>query len=92
MSFFSVVNIVGLVLCIVAMRQSKRAGQKNGFALAGMIISLAGIVIVVGIIAFIAPTLIAAGQECARLGNGTHIVGNSVYTCSPTGFNVSPRH
>jgi hypothetical protein len=65
-----------------------RAGQKNGFALAGMIISIAGILFCGGIIALIAPPLIQAGQECARLGDGTHVVGNSTYTCTPTSFNV----
>jgi hypothetical protein len=90
-SFVGVLNIAGLIVCIVALRQSRRAHQKNGFALAGMIIAIAGILAFVAIIAFVVPTLIHAGQECARLGNGTHVVGNAVYTCTPTSFNVSTR-
>ena len=55
---------------------------------AGMIISIVGILFCGGIIALIAPPLIHAGQECARLGDGTHVIGNSTYTCTPTSFNV----
>jgi uncharacterized membrane protein len=91
MSFFAMVNIVGLVLCIVALRQSKRAGHKNGFALAGLVLSIVGILALGIIVSLIAPTLIHAAQDCARLGTGTHIVGNSVLTCSPTEVLVSPH-
>lgn len=70
------------------MVKSQRAGQKNGFGLAGIIISIAGILFCGGIIALVAPPLIQAGQECARLGDGTHVIGKSTYTCTPTSFNV----
>ena len=88
LSFVGFIDVVGLVICIIAMVKSKRADQKNGFALAGMIISIVGILFCGGIIALIAPPLIHAGQECARLGDGTHVIGNSTYTCTPTSFNV----
>jgi hypothetical protein len=88
LSFVGFIDVVGLIICIIAMVKSKRADQKNGFALAGMIISIVGILFCGGIIALIAPPLIHAGQECARLGDGTHVIGNSTYTCTPTSFNV----
>ena len=88
LSFVGFIDVVGLIVCIIAMVKSKRADQKNGFALAGMIISIVGILFCGGIIALIAPPLIHAGQECARLGDGTHVIGNSTYTCTPTSFNV----
>ena len=88
LSFFWFIDIAGLIISIVAMVQSKRAGHKNGFALAGTIISIAGILVSAGVIALVVPALINAGQECARLGDGTHVVGNSTYTCTPTSFNV----
>ena len=89
MSFFAFFDVAGLVISIVAMVKSNRAGQKNGFALAGIIISIVGILFWGGIIALSVPTLIHAGEECARLGDGTHVIGNSTYTCTPTSFNVS---
>ena len=89
MSFFAFIDIAGLIICIVAMVKSKRAGHKNGFALAGIIISIVGILFIGGIVALTVPTLIQAGQECARLGVGIHVVGHSTYTCTPTSFYVS---
>ncbi len=88
LSFVGFVDIAGLVISIIALVQSKRAGRKNGFALAGIIISIAGILFCGGIIALIAPPLIHAGQTCVRLGDGVHVIGNSTYTCTPTSFNV----
>ncbi|BDV30222.1 DUF4190 domain-containing protein [Microbacterium terricola] len=50
LSFF--VQLVALILGIVALVQSRKAGQKNGFAVAAIIIS--SVLIVVGIIVTIA--------------------------------------
>lgn len=89
LSFVWIVDVAGLIISIIAMAKSKRAGQKNGFALAGIIISIAGILVFSGVVALVTPPLVQAAQECARLGNGIHVVGNSTYTCTPTSFNVS---
>jgi hypothetical protein len=88
-SFVTPFNIAGLVLCIVALVKSRRAGQKYGLALAGIIIAVVGILLSILIISVIAPILIDVVQTCARLGNGVHVIGNSVYTCTPTSSNVS---
>lgn len=56
LSFF--VNLVGLILGIVALSQSRKVGQKNGFAVAAIVIS--SISIVIGIIVAIA-LIVAAG-------------------------------
>ncbi|MDQ1609605.1 MAG: hypothetical protein QOE16_2337 [Microbacteriaceae bacterium] len=84
LSFVFPLDIVGLVLCIVALVQSRHAGHKNGFALAGLIISLAGIVFSAAILAFLIPSMVDLFQTCGRLGNGVHHVGNAIYTCTPT--------
>ena len=89
LSFVGLVDIAGLIICIVAIVQSRRAGEKNGFALAGIIIAIVGILLTAAIVALTVPLLVHAGQECARLGNGTHVIGNSTYTCTPTSFNVT---
>ena len=86
LSFIGFIDIAGLVISIIAMVKSKRAGQKNGFALAGIIISIAGILFCGGIIAVIAPSLVHTAQMCAQLGNGVHVIGNTTYTCTPTSF------
>jgi hypothetical protein len=80
---------VGLILSIVAKVQSSRAGVKNGLATAGIIL---GVIFtiggVIGIVAF-GVAIGGAAAECAKLGNGTHIVGNSTYRCEPGSVNVS---
>jgi hypothetical protein len=46
------IHIVGLILGIIALQQSKKAGFKNGLALAGVIVGAAGLVLVVLYILF----------------------------------------
>jgi hypothetical protein len=89
MSFIGFIDVAGLIISIVAMVKSRRAGQKNGFALAGIIISIVGILFCGGMLALIVPPLVQAAQECARLGDGEHVVGNATYICTPTGFSVT---
>jgi hypothetical protein len=60
--------LVGLILGIVAMVQSKKAGRKNGFALAGIIIGAVLVVIsIIGLIVLFAFLAAVAGaaQQCA---------------------------
>ena len=87
LSFVFPLDIAGLVLCIVALIQSRRAGQKNGFALAGLIISLVGILFSAAILVILIPAMVDLFQTCGRLGNGVHQVGNAIYTCTPTSAN-----
>lgn len=88
LSFFFVLNLGGLVVSIIALVQSKRAGLGNGFAVAGITISIVGILFSGGILAVLIPSSVALFQECAKLGTGTHVVGNATYTCTPTSANV----
>lgn len=61
-----VANIVGLIVSIIALNKSKKAGFKNGPALAGIIISIVSIVItaiVVGLLIAAAVAGVGALQE-----------------------------
>ncbi|MGJ4844139.1 DUF4190 domain-containing protein [Leifsonia sp. Le1] len=89
LSFFFLLNIVGLVLSIVGLVQSRRAGNRNGLAVAGIIIAAVGIAVTGLIVALVVPAFVDAAQTCARLGDGVHVVGNATYTCTPTSFYVS---
>ena len=76
---------IGLVLSIVALVQSRKAGAKNGFALAGIIIGIIGtIIIVISIIAIVALAG-AAGEAfnevCGQLGSGVHEQDGVTFTC-----------
>ena len=86
LSFFLILNIAGLIVSIVGMVKARKAGVSNGFAVAGLVISIVSILFTGGIAAALVPALVHAGQECAALGNGTHVVGNTTYVCSPTSF------
>ncbi len=84
LSTFFPANIAGLVLCAISLARSRRAGAKNGLALAGLIVAIVGIVFSAVVLAFLIPVGVDLFQTCARLGNGVHHVGTAVYTCTPT--------
>lgn len=89
LSFLAIVNIAGLIISIIALVRSKRAGFRNRFALAGTVISSIGVIITILVTSFAVSTLVGAAQTCARLGDGVHTIGSSTYTCTPTSFYVS---
>ena len=72
---------VGLVVSIIAYRRSKKAGYKNGIALAGIVVG--AVVTAIYVVGFtlggIAIGSVAA--KCAELGPGTHQVDGTTYTC-----------
>ncbi|WP_435527093.1 DUF4190 domain-containing protein [Microbacterium aurantiacum] len=82
LSFF--VQLVALILGIVALVQSRKAGVKNGWALAAIIVS--SVLIVVGIIvAIIVVTVVFGGiaAACNELGPGVwELEGGGTITCN----------
>jgi hypothetical protein len=71
LAFF--VQLVALILGIIALVQSKRAGYKNTPAVWAIIVS--SVLMVVGIIiaiAIIGSLVTAAAELCAQYGTGTH--------------------
>ncbi|QAY73025.1 DUF4190 domain-containing protein [Agromyces protaetiae] len=72
--------VVGLVLSIVALVQSRNPKWHNGFALAGVIVSSIVLLVVAAIIVAAIPAM----QTCAELGDGVHVVGDVTYTCGST--------
>lgn len=79
LSILGPLSIVGLILSIVALVQSRRAGFKNGFALAGIIIAAVMIVVGLALIIFGFTTLL---DTCAELGSGVHERNGVTYTCN----------
>lgn len=75
------VGLVGLILGIVGLNKSKKAGQKNGLAIAGIIIGAINLVVVTLIIIFTTLGAIALVSKCNELGSGTHIQNGVTYTC-----------
>lgn len=92
LSLFAILNFAGLIISIVALIRSKRAGFRNRFALAGVVIAGIGVLATLIIVAIAAGALVDAAQTCARLGDGVHVIGNATYSCAPGSFYVSyPR-
>ena len=79
LSFFTA--LVGLVVSIVALRRSRRAGFTNGFALAGTIVGGLGTLAVVVVVVVGGVTLGGVAAKCQELGLGTHTVDGVTYTC-----------
>jgi hypothetical protein len=67
--FCGLPSIVGMVLGMVALGETKRTGQKGrGLALAGIIIGAVVIVVVVGAVILF---LVAASDECGLVNHHT---------------------
>ncbi len=80
LSFFTA--IIGLIVSIVALRKSKKAGFKNTPALIGIIVGVLSTVVavIIGIVSIIAVTAVLS--QCAQLGPGVHEVNGTTITCS----------
>jgi F0F1-type ATP synthase membrane subunit c/vacuolar-type H+-ATPase subunit K len=79
LSFFTA--IIGLIISIVALRKSKKAGFKNTPALIGIIVGILStiVAIIIGIVSVVAIT--AVMSQCAQLGPGVHDVNGVTVTC-----------
>jgi hypothetical protein len=73
------ISAVGLILSIIALVQSRKAGMKNKLALAGVII---GAVITLLGLAFFVFLFTSLFQVCSELGNGVHRQNGITYTCN----------
>jgi hypothetical protein len=77
-----VMSIAGIIVSAVGLHESKVAGQKNPFAVAGLAVSIVFTVaqilaVILGIVLFA-----VLWNTCGGLGNGVHIMQNgSTITC-----------
>jgi len=79
------VHLIGIIVGFVGLNKSKKAGQKNGFAVAGIIVGFIGLVVVtaitIGVIGGGAAIFGVMNQTCAELGSGVWDVDGVTYTC-----------
>ncbi len=80
LSFFTA--IIGLIISIVALRKSKKAGFKNTPALIGIIVGILSTVVAIIIAAVSIIAVTAVLSQCAQLGPGVHEVNGTTFTCS----------
>ncbi|MBX9718828.1 MAG: DUF4190 domain-containing protein [Microbacteriaceae bacterium] len=78
-------QLIGIILGFVALGQSKKAGQKNGFALAAIIIGFIGLVLFLIFIvaggALFGSLFGGLTQVCSELGSGVWEIDGVTYTC-----------
>ncbi len=77
-------GLIGLILGIIGLNKSKKAGQSNGLALAGIIIGAINIVVVSIVVAVFATAAVTLVNKCNELGSGTHVISGVTYTCGST--------
>lgn len=79
------IHLIGIILGFVGLSQSKKAGQKNGFAIAGIIIGFIGMALL--LLFLVAGGTLFAGlfgglaQVCTELGTGVWEIDGVTYTC-----------
>jgi hypothetical protein len=76
------IPLAGLILGIIAKGKSKKAGHKNGLALAGIIVSIIAMFAQLAIGAIMVVGLLAISAKCKDLGPGTHYDNGTTFTCS----------
>jgi len=76
-------GLIGLIIGIVGLKKSKKAGHGNGLALAGIIIGSLNVVVGLIIGAVILTAAMALVAQCADLGVGTHVLASgTTITCN----------
>jgi hypothetical protein len=73
---------MGVASLIIAKGKSKKAGFKNSLALAGIIISIVGMVVQLIFGALFLVGILATVQKCKDLGPGTHYENGTTITCN----------
>ena len=75
-------QLVGLIVSIIALRKSKKAGFKNAPALWGIIVSIVLMIIAIILIVLAVVAASALLAQCGDLGSGVHELENGIIvTC-----------
>lgn len=70
--FLWIVWPVGLVVSVIALVQSVRAGRPSGFAMAGLVLALAAASVTIALLLFVVDGLGGLAERCAQLGPGEY--------------------
>ncbi|WP_418277380.1 DUF4190 domain-containing protein [Isoptericola jiangsuensis] len=82
LGFLGPLSVVGLILSIIGLRRSKKVGQSNGVAVAGIVVSSIVLVGVIILAVMLGVGLMHLVGTCNDLGPGVHQLDGITYTCS----------
>lgn len=77
-----VTSLPGLIVSIIALRKSKKAGFNNVMAKVGIVIGAVFTVLWLSLSTVGVLGIVHLAHECSDLGPGVHQVGGTTYTCS----------
>lgn len=75
------INLLGLILGIVALNQSKKAGVKNTPAVVAIVLSIIFMVAWIVVFIFFGALFASLIGACSELGSGSYTSGSSTLTC-----------
>ena len=79
LAFF--VSPAGIIVSAIGLFKSRKSGNKNGLALAGLILSIVFFIISIVIIVSIVGAAVALLNQCAALGGGVQQINGVPITC-----------
>ncbi|WP_150952511.1 DUF4190 domain-containing protein [Microbacterium testaceum] len=75
-------NLIGLILGIVALVKSRKAGVRNGPAVAAIIVGAVFLILSIVVMVVVVGGATAALGQCAELGPGTYEIAGQTITCN----------
>lgn len=78
-NFYCITGVVGLILSIIGMKKSKESGKNKGFAIAGIVCSIIGIVIGVFAIITIITLMSAVADSANEIVNSLEMLNSLNY-------------
>ena len=79
LAFF--VSPAGIIVSAIGLSKSRKSGNKNGLALAGLILSIVFFIIAIAVTAVLVGAAVEVLNQCAGLGGGVQQINGVTVTC-----------
>ena len=79
LAFF--VSPAGIIVSAIGLSKSRKSGNKNGLALAGLILSIVFLITAIVVSALLVAAAVAVLNQCAGLGGGVQQINGVTVTC-----------
>ena len=81
LAFF--VSPAGIIVSAIGLSKSRKSGNKNGLALAGLILSIVFFIIAIVVTVLLVGAAVALLNQCTELGGGVQQINGVTITCPP---------